>query len=135
MRGILRLLERGGSRKQARTVEPEPAAEPEAVTTPEPEPEAGPKPEPVLVLAPEPEPEPEPGVVPLVLRDTTPRRWNLWDLERLAEALDGGDAAAEERALLLLHLREFADASGELPVEFDPLIRDAFGDGLAGLAL
>jgi hypothetical protein len=82
---------------------------------------------------PEPEPEPEPAVVPLVLRDQTPRNWNLWELERLAEQMNG-DAAAEERNLLLLHLREFADASGDLPVEFDPLVRDAFGAGLAGLA-
>ena len=35
--------------------------------------------------------------------------------------------------MLLLHLREFADASGDLPVEFDPLVRDAFGADLAGL--
>jgi hypothetical protein len=82
---------------------------------------------------PEPEPEPEPTVVPLVLRDSTPRSWNLWELERLAEGLNG-DAAAEERTFLLLHLREFADASGDLPVEFDPLVRDAFGAGLAELA-
>ena len=82
---------------------------------------------------PEPEPEPAPAVVPLVLRDTTPRTWNLWDLERLAEKMNG-DAAAEERTLLLVHLREFANASGELPVEFDALVRDAFGDGLAELA-
>ena len=45
-----------------------------------------------------------------------------------------GDAAAEERALLLVHLREFANASGDLPVEFDGLVRDAFGADLAGLA-
>ena len=82
---------------------------------------------------PEPEPEPEPAVVPLVLRDSTPRTWNLWELERLAETMNGDDIAAEERALLLLHLREFADASGDLPVEFDSLVRDAFGADLAGL--
>ena len=55
---------------------------------------------------PEPEPEPAPAVAPLVLRDTTPRTWNLWDLERLAEKMNG-DAAAEERTLLLVHVREF----------------------------
>jgi hypothetical protein len=98
--------------------------------------------EPVLELAPplqpEPEPEPEPeteppAVVPLVLRDTTPRTWNLWELERLAHGAPG-DGAGEERMLLLLHLRQFADASGDLPVEFDPLVRDAFGADLAVLA-
>jgi hypothetical protein len=82
---------------------------------------------------PEPEPEPAPAVVPILLRDTTPRAWNLWDLERLADKMNG-DAAAEERTLLLVHLREFANASGDLPVEFDALVRDAFGDGLAELA-
>jgi hypothetical protein len=70
--------------------------------------------------------------VPLALRDETPRTWNLWELERLAEQLNG-DAASEERTLLLLHMREYADASGDLPVEFDPLVRDAFGSELAGL--
>ena len=66
----------------------------------------GPEPEPAPVLAaappppraePEPEPEPEPAVVPLVLRDSTPRKWNLWELERLAETMNGDDIAAEER--------------------------------------
>jgi len=124
-------------------VPPEPEPEPEPQPQPQPEPEPEPVPAPVLVAAPpppepelepEPEPEPEPTVVPLVLRDSSPRMWNLWDLERLAETLNGDDSAAEERTLLLLHLREFADASGDLPVEFDPLVRDAFGAGLAELA-
>jgi len=48
--------------------------------------------------------------------------------------MNGDDIAAEERTLLMMHLREFADASGDLPVEFDPLVRDAFGAGLAGIA-
>lgn len=60
------------------------------------------------------------------------RAWNLWELERLAEALNG-DTRSEERRLLLLHLRDVADASGHLPVEFDPLVRDAFGASLAEL--
>jgi hypothetical protein len=92
-----------------------------------------PPPEPEPDPEPEPEPEPRPAVVPLVPRDTTPRSWNLWELERLAETLNGGPAA-EERTLLLLHMRQFADASGDLPVEFDSLIRDAFGDRLSELA-
>lgn len=149
---LVALIERAGSRRaRAKAVaEPEPAAEPEPTPEPEPEPEPEPQPEPepepepepapVLVAAPppppepepEPEPEPAPTVVPLVLRDSTPRSWNLWELERLAEQLNGGPAA-EERTYLLLHLREFADASGDLPVEFDPLVRDAFGAELAGL--
>ena len=43
------------------------------------------------------------------------------------------DALGEERALLLVHLRGFADASGDLPVEFDALVRDTFGTALEGL--
>lgn len=94
---------------------------------------------PVADAEPEPESEPEAGaaeperqaeVEPEPAR--RPRVWNLWDLERLAEAMNG-DSRAEERALLLLHMREFADPSGNLPLEFDPLVRDAFGAGLAGL--
>jgi hypothetical protein len=134
------LLERGGSRRGRASAEPatEPAPQPEPKPEPEHEPELQPERERVLVAAPpappEPEPqlEPVPVVVPLVPRDTTPRTWNLWELERLAETMNS-DAAAEERRLLLMHLREFADASGDLPVEFDALVRDTFGADLAGL--
>lgn len=122
--------------------EPERAPEPEPTPEPVATPETTPRPEPVLALAPpparepdpEPEPEPLPAVVPLALRDPTPRAWNLWELERLAGRLGGAAAVSEERSLLLLHLREFADPSGDLPVEFDPLVRDAFGVELAGIA-
>jgi hypothetical protein len=153
---LVALVERGGSRRgrasaappeAERELEPEPQPEPDPERAPEPTPEPEPEPERRPELAavppppPEPEPEPEsepdsepaPAVVPLVLRDPTPRTWNIWELERLAETMDG-DAAAEERALLLVHLREFANASGDLPVEFDELVRDAFGADLAGLA-
>src|SRR3954447_16280785 len=124
--------------------EPEPKPEPATEPEPEPEPESEPEPEPqpVLVAVPEPEPErepepepetepePEPVVVSLALNDSTPRAWNLWELERLAEKMNGDP---EERTLLLLHMREFADASGELPPEFDGLVREAFGAELAEL--
>ena len=134
------LLERGGSRRGRASAEPatEPAPQPKPKPEPEHEPELQPERDRVLVAAPpappEPEPqlEPVPVVVPLVPRDTTPRTWNLWELERLAETMNS-DAAAEERRLLLMHLREFADASGDLPVEFDALVRDTFGADLAGL--
>ncbi len=134
------LVERGGSRRGRASVEPavEPESQPEPVPAPEPQQE----PEPGRVLAavpspppqrePDPEPEAEPAVVPLVLRDTTPRTWNLWELERLAATIKG-DSAAEERTLLLVSLRQFANASGDLPVVFDALVRDAFGADLAGL--
>jgi len=151
---LVALVERGGSRRGRASaappeaerelepeLQPEPDPEPAPEPTPEPEPEperrpelaAVPPPPPEPEPEPEPDPEPAPAVVPLVLRDTTPRTWNIWELERLAETMDG-DAAAEERALLLVHLREFANASGDLPVEFDGLVRDAFGADLAGLA-
>jgi len=149
---LVALVERGGSRRgrasaappeAERELEPQPEPDPEPAPEPTPEPEPEPERRPELAAVPppppepepepEPDPEPAPAVVPLVLRDTTPRTWNIWELERLAETMDG-DAAAEERALLLVHLREFANASGDLPVEFDELVRDAFGADLAGLA-
>ena len=147
---LVALVERGGSRRgrasaappeAERELEPQPEPDPETAPEPTPEPEPEPERRPELAAVPppppepepEPDPEPAPAVVPLVPRDTTPRTWNIWELERLAETMDG-DAAAEERALLLVHLREFANASGDLPVEFDGLVRDAFGADLAGLA-
>jgi len=51
-------------------------------------------------------------------------RWNIWSLERLAR----DHPNAEELAFLVLSLREFADSSGALPVGFDPLVRESFGD-------
>ena len=139
---LVALVERAGSRRGRPSAEPDAKPEPQREPEPEPqrEPEPEPQPAPVLAAAPppppepepEPEPEPLPAVVPL-LRDQAPRTWNLWELERLAEQMNG-DAAAEERQLLLVSLREFADPSGDLPVQFDGLVRDAFGDGLAGLA-
>jgi hypothetical protein len=135
----------------ASEVEPEPAPEP--APEPEPEPEPGPEPEPepeperVPLAAvppppheperepepePEPQPEPEPEVVvPFVQRDVTPREWNVWELEKIASEVEGVDPARdEERALLLMNLRQFANTSGDLPVDFDPLVRDAFGPAL-----
>jgi hypothetical protein len=118
--------------------EPEPVPEPEAEPEPEPEPERAvltvvsePEPEPVLV--PEPEPEPEPvavgaAVVPIGA-SAAPRRWNVWDLERLSRESAGSDVARdEERTYLLMYLRDFADPGGSLPIDFDALVRDSFGD-------
>jgi outer membrane biosynthesis protein TonB len=125
--------------------EPEPDPEPQSEPEPEPEPEPQPRPEPVLAAVPslpepepeppeaEAEPEPVPEVVPLALHDRTPRAWNIWDLEQLASTMDGDPEQVEERALLLLNLREFASAAGELPSNFDPLVREAFGADLAEL--
>jgi hypothetical protein len=58
-----------------------------------------------------------------------PRQWNIWELDRLARDGAGVDAARdEERALLLLHLREFAGPDGLLPGSFDDLVRESFGE-------
>ena len=77
--------------------------------------------------------EPTPNGRAPDVETTAARAWNLWELERLAQDLDGDDRA-QERKLLLLHLRDVADTSGHLPPEFDPLIRDLFGARLAELA-
>jgi hypothetical protein len=51
-------------------------------------------------------------------------RWNVWSLERVAR----DHPNAEELSFLVLSLREFADSSGTLPADFDPLVRESFGD-------
>jgi hypothetical protein len=77
---------------------------------------------------PEPEPAAERVVVPIGLA-ATPRRWNIWDLERLTREASGADAVLdEERSFLLVYLRDFAEPDGELPVDFDRLVRDSFGE-------
>jgi hypothetical protein len=82
-----------------------------------PEPKAPPPPPP-------PEPEPEPAV------QGPPREWNLWELQRAARGAPD-DARQEEWTALLIHLREFANADGDLPIEFDALVRESFADVLA----
>jgi hypothetical protein len=62
-----------------------------------------------------------------------PREWNLWELERLARARVGDDPVREEElGFLLVHLREFASPDGVLPLEFDSLVRESFGELVAG---
>jgi hypothetical protein len=57
-----------------------------------------------------------------------PRRWNVWDLERVAREHAGSDPVAdEERTFLLKYLRDFAGPDGMLPVDFDDLVRKSFG--------
>jgi hypothetical protein len=61
-----------------------------------------------------------------------PRRWNLWELERLSRVVAGDDVARdEERSYLLVYLRDFASPDGLLPEDFDPLVRESFGDLIA----
>jgi hypothetical protein len=137
---------------------PEPSAQPETVaeTPPEPTPEPLPEPTPEPLPEPMPEPVPEPlppppelrevprpapppppapqperdaAVVAFVPRTNGPRRWNLWDLERMARDDEGTDVARnEERAMLLMQLRQFASADGMLSEDFDGLVRESFRD-------
>ena len=71
------------------------------------------------------------GVVDLRTRVTAqPRQWNLWDLERLAREQLQREHPDRFEALsyLFVHLRQFATPDGSLPVEFDALVRESFGD-------
>lgn len=86
--------------------------------------------------APDPSPSPEPILIrpkfeaPEAVPDA-PREWNLWELERLARATAGSDAARdEERGYILMYLRDFANADGALPADFDVVVRESFGDVL-----
>jgi len=105
-----------------------------AIAAPEPEPEP-PRLVPVPTPAPEPEPELRPAATVVSITSSPgPRPWNLWDLERLAREQAGGDQVAdEERTYLLLYLRDFAGPDGQLPVDFDDLVRQSFGGLVANL--
>ena len=68
-------------------------------------------------------------------RDTRAREWNLWELERLARAHTLENPEREdELGFLLMYLRDFANADGVLPLDFDPLVRDSFAEILAAPA-
>jgi outer membrane biosynthesis protein TonB len=129
--------------KREEHVAPEPTPpepEPVPVVAPEwpvePEPVAA-SPEPEVVAAPAPASVEEPprrrGIrrSPVPAQATLPRdqvRWNVWSLEQLAR--DHPDA--EDLEFLVISLREFAAADGQLPVDFDPLVRESFGELLLG---
>jgi hypothetical protein len=69
----------------------------------------------------------DPSVVEFRPRTTEPRQWNLWDLERIArEEVREHPERRDEWSYLFLHLREFAQADGSLPTEFDGLVRESF---------
>lgn len=114
---------------EAVAVEPEPeVVPPEAEAA---EPESGPDPVPVEPVAVEPEPEPV-SVDPVAVEPEPPRSWNLWELERLARARSGANPVHdEELSFLLVYLRDFAGTDGVLPIDFDALVRESFGDLLA----
>jgi hypothetical protein len=73
---------------------------------------------------------PAPEVLrPVRMLQRTPREWNIRDLERLSMQQAGLDAVRdEERSYLLAYLREFAGSDGRLPIDFDSIVRDSFGD-------
>jgi hypothetical protein len=100
---------------------PEPAIEPEPRHEPEPEPEPA--------RPPQPRAEPPVPRAPVASLPREPREWNLWELERIAREHAGADPSRDdERTDLLLSLRDHAQHDGNLPLEFDQLVRDAFGD-------
>jgi hypothetical protein len=115
------------------------AVPPDNGTPEETGPEASPERAPLRAVEPlrdEPDAEPEarpPSDPPVVRlssrRPPEPREWNLWDLESVAREEGRDDPARrEEWSYLFLHLRQFADAKGTLPADFDSLIRESFGD-------
>lgn len=98
---------------------PEPdrvAIEPEPVAV---EPERAPEP-----AASEPEPEPE---LESEREPVQAQQWNVWELDR---ALRDSGTLTEEQEFLLIYLRDYAGSDGSLPVDFDALIRESFGDVL-----
>jgi hypothetical protein len=137
------------ARPQGQYEQPEPAPafkSREAVVPPAPveaQPKAAPpritavpplEPEPAEIAEPEPVGEPS-RVVAFIAASDRPREWNLWELERAARDHATEDVARnEERAYLLMYLREFAGPDGTLPSDFDGLVRDAFGDVLHAVA-
>lgn len=57
------------------------------------------------------------------------QRWSVWELDRLVREHAGADVGRDDELRFLLHyLREYADAAGLLPPEFDALVRESFGD-------
>jgi hypothetical protein len=137
---------------------PPPVPEPEPEPPPEPEPEQPPEPVATVSAEPTPEPParrprrlrlrsvpaprpreqrpqppPPPAPAPSTVvafqpRTPVPRRWNLWDLERIARAAARDNPERrDEFSFLFVHLRQFADADGSLPAEFDGLVRESFG--------
>ena len=73
----------------------------------------------------EPEPEPKPELESVL--SGPPREWSVWDLQRIARE-HPEHPRQEEWTALILSLREFARADGMLPIDFDPLVRESFGD-------
>src|SRR5215217_6712686 len=147
---LVALLERAIAKEAARRIalqsaEPERALEPELEPTvsersarailagaPPPLPQERPKSPPERTRPPaeppppspqEPDLQPDSELAPVVVGP--PREWNLWELQRAVRDA-AGDDRREEWGALLIHLREFANADGDLPLEFDGLVRESF---------
>ena len=107
----------------AATPVPDPVARPRPRIVPQP-----PRRPPAVVGLPQRAPV-APTVVSLdERRRDEPREWNVWELERVArdEARRSPDRA-DELCFLLVSLRHFAEPGGQLPAEFDGLVRESFG--------
>ncbi|HSE82560.1 MAG TPA: hypothetical protein VLA87_12870 [Gaiellaceae bacterium] len=115
---------------------PQPGLEPEQEARPEPRrptvrlvptpPASGPRP----AAATPPQPARPRDVIDLRTRVTAqPRRWNLWDLEhRARDEAQRDPLRYEEWSFLFVHLRQFVSPDGSLPIEFDGLVRESFGE-------
>lgn len=89
---------------------------------------APPPPDPSPPPPPPPPRRPEPEPVPVI--SGPPREWNLWELDRAVRGA-GLEGRRDEWNALLMHLREFANADGDLPIAFDGLVRESFSVVLA----
>jgi hypothetical protein len=95
---------------------------------PTPQPEQKPAPRRVFerrAAPPPPPPPPAPEPEPAAVVSRPPREWNVWELQRAVRGRPE-DERHGEWAALLIHLREFANADGDLPLEFDALVRESF---------
>ncbi len=135
----------GSLRRRPAQAQPNPPADEEL--QPEPAADQGLPPEPpapyerpaLRALPAEPEPTPRPAEQPSLAetsvvrlssrRPPEAREWNVWDLEAIAREESRSDPSRrDEWSYLFVHLRQFADAQGTLPSEFDGLVRESFGD-------
>jgi hypothetical protein len=79
-------------------------------------------------------PEPLEAAASILPFHVQPQEWKLWELERLVREAAGPDPVRNEELSYLLHyLREFASPEGVLPVSFDALVRESFGESDAVL--
>jgi hypothetical protein len=54
-----------------------------------------------------------------------PMQWNIWNLERIAREQAGDN---DELGFIVTYLRDYASPEGLLPLNFDSLVRESFGD-------